>query len=128
MSGKDMIYPSKKEIELGISRSDILMDGIADLCKKYNVKEWEQPYAVLKKQVDVLNQWIRDKLLPLARTDFRLPPEEYDLQLAIYGIDVTPSELAKMGHAAFAEIQEEMSPSHSRSPKSGVSPRTTIGM
>jgi len=110
MAGKDMIYPSKREIELGISRSDILMDGIADLCKKYNVKGWEQPYAVLKKQVDVFNQWMRDKLLPLARTDFRLPPEEYDLQLAIYGIDVTPSELAKMGHAAFAEIQEEMKP------------------
>jgi hypothetical protein len=110
MTGKDMIYPSKSEIELGIARSDILMGGIADLCKKYNLKGWEQPYAVLKKQVDVFNQWMRDKLLPLARTDFRLPPEEYDLQLAIYGIDVTPSELAKMGHTAFTEIQEEMKP------------------
>jgi Bacterial protein of unknown function (DUF885) len=110
MAGKDMIYPSKKEIELGISRSDILMGGIADLCKKYNPKGWEQPYALLKKQVDVFNQWMRDKLLPLARTDFRLAPEEYDFQLAIYGIDVTPSELATMGHAAFTEIQEEMKP------------------
>jgi uncharacterized protein (DUF885 family) len=110
MTGKSMIYPSKKEIELGISRADILMDGIADLCKKYELKGWEQPCGLLKKQVDDFNQWIRDSLLPLARTDFRLPPEEYELQLEKYGIDITPSELAKMGHAGFTEIQQEMKP------------------
>ena len=49
-------------------------------------------------------------VLPKARTDFRLPPEEYALALEHYGIDIPPDQFAAMAHEAFNEIQDEMKP------------------
>ena len=49
-------------------------------------------------------------MLPKARDDFRLPPEEYALNLEDYGIDIPPAQLAAMAHQAFSDIQAEMKP------------------
>ena len=49
-------------------------------------------------------------MLPKARTDFRLPPEEYALNLEDFGIDIPPAQLAAMAHQAFNDIQAEMKP------------------
>ncbi len=49
-------------------------------------------------------------VLPKARTDFRLPPEEYALNLEDYGIDIPPAQLAAMAHQAFSDLQAEMKP------------------
>jgi uncharacterized protein (DUF885 family) len=53
---------------------------------------------------------VKATILPKARIDFRLPPEEYQLNLQGYGIDIPPAEVAKMAHAAFNDIQEQMKP------------------
>ena len=53
---------------------------------------------------------MRANVLPKARTDFRLPPEEYALALEDYGIDIPPSQISTMAHQAFTEIQDEMKP------------------
>ncbi len=106
----NMIYPSKQQMELDLSRNASIMDGIPELCKKFNLTGWEEPYAILKKQVQDYDQWTREHVLSKARTDFRLPAEEYALNLEAYGIDLPPAELAKLAHAAFTDIQEQMKP------------------
>jgi hypothetical protein len=108
IAGKDMIYPSKQKMEIELSRNASVMAGIPELCKKFNLKGWEQPYAELKKQVEAYDQWVRDNVLVKARTDYRLPPEEYALGLEGYGIDISPADLAKQAHAAFTDIQGQM--------------------
>lgn len=110
IKGKNMIYPSKQEIEVGLSRNASMISGIADLFKKYKLTGWEKPYEVLKKQVQEYDQWTRDQVLTKARTDFRLTPEEYALQLEQYGVDIAPDQLAQMAHQAFKAIQNEMKP------------------
>jgi hypothetical protein len=110
MKGENMIYPTKEEIELGLSRNASLITGIADLFKKYNLTGWEQPYAKLHQQVKAYDLWIRTNILPNARKDFRLSDREYALQLEEYGIDIPPARLTTMAHAAFNAIQEEMKP------------------
>ncbi|MCS3736658.1 DUF885 domain-containing protein [Mucilaginibacter dorajii] len=106
----DMIYPSKQQMELDLSRNASIMEGIPELCKKFKLTGWEEPYAKLKKQVEDYDQWTRDNVLIKARTDFRLPPEEYALNLEGYGVDLPPAELAKLAHAAFTDIQAQMQP------------------
>jgi hypothetical protein len=106
--GIEMIYPSKQQMEVALSRNAAIMDGIPELCKKFNLTGWEQPYATLKKQVEDYDRWTRDHVLTKARTDFRLPAEEYALNLEDFGIDIPPAELAKLAHAAFTEIQQQM--------------------
>ena len=110
MEKPGMIYPSKQQMEVILSHNESMVSSIDELFKKYQLTGWEQSYTALKKQLADYDAWIKANVLPKARTDFRLPPEEYALNLEGYGIDIPPAELAKTAHAAFTDIQNEMKP------------------
>ncbi|MDB5112468.1 MAG: hypothetical protein JWR67_3582 [Mucilaginibacter sp.] len=110
MAKPGMIYPSKQEMEVTLARNASVVEGIGGLFKKYQVSGYEQAYAAIKKQLADYDAWVKANVLPKARTDFRLPPEEYKLNLEGYGIDILPAEIAKMAHAAFTDIQNQMKP------------------
>jgi len=110
MKKADMIYPAKQKMEVILSHNGSMVDGIQELFVKYKISGWEEPYAVIRKQLQEYDQWIKDNVLPKGRTDFRLPPDKYKLALEEYGIDIPPAEIAKMAHAAFTDIQEQMKP------------------
>lgn len=105
-----VIYPSKGEIETEMGRNSNYVDGIAALFKKYKLTGWEGPYAKLKVELTEYDAWVTANILPKARTDFKLPPEEYALAFEGYGIDIPPGQLAEMAHAAFTQYQTEMAP------------------
>ena len=105
-----VIYPSKDEVETELGRNSNYVDGIAALFKKYNLTDWNTPYAKLKTELADYDAWVRANILPKARTDFRLPPEEYVLKFEEYGIDIPPAQIAAMAHTAFAQYQAEMAP------------------
>jgi uncharacterized protein (DUF885 family) len=104
------IYPSKDELETDLGRNSNYVEGIPELFKKYKLTGWESAYQKLKVQLADYDTWIRSVILPKARTDFRLPPEEYALAFESYGIDVSPAQIAAMAHGAFSEYQSEMGP------------------
>ena len=106
----NIIFPSKEEVETDLGRNSNYVEGIAALFKKYNLSGWEPAYAKLKAQLADYDTWVRSAILPKARTDFRLPPEEYALAFESYGIDIPPAQIAKMAHAAFTQYQNEMAP------------------
>jgi len=108
MNKADMIYPSKQELEVALSHNADMVTGIQELCIKYKMSGWEETYAVIKKQLEEYDAWVKEKVLPKARVDFRLPPEEYKLALEGYGIDIPPGDLAKMAHATYISIQDQM--------------------
>jgi len=108
MAKPGVIYPAKVEIETEMGRNSNYVEGIATLMGKYKLTGWQEPYATLKQQLTDYDAWVRTTILPKARTDFRLPPEEYALDLQSYGIDIPPEQIAAMAHQAFTEIQGEM--------------------
>jgi hypothetical protein len=108
MAKPGILYPAKAQVETGLKRNGMYQEGIPDLFKKYGLTGWEEPWAKLKAQLTDYDAWVRAQILPKARTDFRLPPEEYALNLEGYGIDIPPAQLAEMAHKAFAEYQAEM--------------------
>lgn len=108
MAKPGMIYPSKTLIETSLTRNQLYIDGIADLCKQYKLTGWEEPYAKLKTQLADYDAWVKSDLLPKARTDFRQPPEVYAMSLEGFGIDIPPAQLAEMAHKSFNEYQAEM--------------------
>jgi Bacterial protein of unknown function (DUF885) len=110
MAKPDMTYPSKGEIETALGRNSNYVEGIAALFKKYELSGWEDAYAKLKVQLTDYDDWIRANLLPKARSDFRLPPEEYALAFEQYGVDISPAAIAEKAHSAFKEYQGEMAP------------------
>lgn len=110
MAKPGAIYPSRTEIETELGRNSNYIDGIAALLEKNKVPGWQEPYAKLKQQLADYDAWVNSNILPKARTDFRLPPEEYSLALLKFGIDIPPDQVAAMAHQAFTEIQNEMKP------------------
>jgi len=110
MAKPGVFYPSRMEIETELARNSNYLDGIAALLKKNDSKDWQEPFAKLKNQLTEYDAWVRTNLLPKARTDFRLPAEEYALRLQDYGIDIPPEQVAAMAHQAFSDIQSEMKP------------------
>jgi hypothetical protein len=110
MAKPGMTYPWKSELETELGRDSNYIEGIAALFKKYQLTGWEDAYAQLKTQLADYDAWVRSDVLPKARKDFRLPPEEYALAFEQYGIDLTPAGIAAQAHAAFREYQAEMAP------------------
>jgi hypothetical protein len=108
MAKPGVLYPARVEIETEMARNSNYIDGIAALMQKYNLTGWQEPFGKLKTQLTDYDAWVRATVLPQARTDFRLPPEEYALALLDYGIDIPPGQVATMAHQAFTEIQGEM--------------------
>jgi len=93
-----------------MGRNSNYRDGIAALMQKYGLKGWQEPFAKLKKQLEDYDAWVRETILPKARNDFRLPSEEYALQLESFGIDIPPDRMALRAHQAFLDLQAEMTP------------------
>jgi uncharacterized protein (DUF885 family) len=108
MAKPGVIYPAKVEMETEMARNSVYIQGIAALMQKYHLQDWEEPFGKLKTQLADYDAWLRTNVLPKARTDFRLPPEEYALNLENYGIDLPQDQLTTMAHDAFTEIQGEM--------------------
>jgi hypothetical protein len=110
MAKRGVVYPARTQIETELSRNSNYLEGIATLLEKYKLSGWQEPYEKLKSQLVEYDAWTRANVLPKARSDFRLPPEEYALNLEDYGIDILPAQLAAMAHQAFSDLQAEMKP------------------
>jgi Bacterial protein of unknown function (DUF885) len=110
MAKPGMVYPARTEIETELGRNSNYIEGIAALLEKYKLTGWQEPYNKLKSQLADYDAWTKTNVLPKARSDFRLPAEEYALNLEDYGIDIPPGQLAAMAHQMFVELQAEMRP------------------
>jgi uncharacterized protein (DUF885 family) len=110
MAKAGVIYPSRTEIETEMGRNANYLEGMASLLRKYKMADWEAPYNQLKAQLTDYDAWTAATVLPKARADFRLPSEEYSLNLEEFGIDIPPGQLTAMAHQAFNDIQAEMRP------------------
>jgi hypothetical protein len=117
-----VLYPSKDEVETELGRNSNYVDGIGVLFNKYGLKGWEDAYAKLKTQLSDYDAWVRQNILPKARTDFRVPKEKYALAFEQYGIDLPPDKIAAMAHTAFSEYQQQMAPLAARVAKANGYP------
>jgi hypothetical protein len=104
-----LLGPAKSRVEKDLSNSAAYLNGIGLLLEKYKIPEYAPVFAKLKEQLNAYNDFVRSEVLPKARTDFRMPPAIYALQLEGFGVDYTPAELERMAHQSFTEIQAQMS-------------------
>jgi Bacterial protein of unknown function (DUF885) len=103
-----VFFPPKTLVENQLDRNPNYLTEIPLLFKKYHLHGWQTAFATLKAQLLDYDAWVRENLLPKARTDFREPPEEYALDLEQNGIDASPREIAARAHAAFEQDQAVM--------------------
>ena len=104
----DRLPPFKDEIERSLSSSDQLIEEISVLFTKYEIKGFEKDYKELVEQVESYENYLRDTILPKARTDFRLPEAIYASNLRDFGVDMPIEELQRRAMVTFKELQTQM--------------------
>ena len=101
--------PSKAQVERGPRRQRAFLDGIPQLFEKYGSPATRRRSRKLKAQIAAYDDFVRQEILPKARTDFRQPPELYAFALR----PVRRRHSARGAReawrtSAFTEIQNEM--------------------
>jgi hypothetical protein len=100
--------PFKDRVERDLANNQTVVAGIGELFQKYGIQGYEAPYAKLKEQLAAYDAFVRQEILPRARTDFRLPPELYAFRLRGVGVDMPVEELVGRADVAFKELQGQM--------------------
>lgn len=103
-----LLGPAKAEVEQDLTTMDSYSTGIGLLLEKYKMTGYQDAYTKLRAELAEYRDFVRTEVLPKARTDFRLPPAVYSVNLANAGVDYTPAELTALAHQSFTEIQNEM--------------------
>ena len=103
-----LLGPAKVEVEKNLENTATYINGIGLLLEKYKIEGYAPALAKLKEQLADYDDFVRKEVLPRARTDFRLPPAIYAINLENDGVDYTPEELKRMAHQSFTEIQSQM--------------------
>ena len=110
MNFPGLLEPSRESVEKNLSNTAAFVNGIGLLFEKYKIRDYQEAYAKLKEQLAGYDDFVRKEVLPKSRKDFRLPAELYTIALQGYGVDYSTSDLVRLAHQSFAEIQNEMKP------------------
>jgi len=108
LGDSSLLGPPRAEVEKNLGNTTFYLDGIEKLFQKYQVAGYEAPCSKLKAQVAAYNEFVKSTILPLSRTDFRLPPELYRSRLKNFGVDMAPEALADRARVSYVEIRNEM--------------------
>ncbi len=103
-----LLGPAKSEVDQDLAQMDQYVAGIGQLFEKYKLSGYQDAYEKLKQQSADYKKFVQAEVLPKARTDFRLPPELYAINLEQVGVDYTPTDLTALAHKTFSEIQQQM--------------------
>ena len=105
-----LIGPYKSRVERDLAADSEIFDGVVELLKQRGVQGSEAVVTKLKEQLSQYDKFVRDEVLPQARTDFRLPRERYLAALEATGVDVSPEELIALAHSGFERTKAEIKP------------------
>jgi uncharacterized protein (DUF885 family) len=107
-SAPDRLPPFKDQLERDLTTSRQYMEEIGALFETYEIRGYQKDYKKLRDQVERYENYLRETILPRARTDFRLPPELYASNLKDYGVDMPVEELQRRALVTFKELQTQM--------------------
>jgi len=103
-----LLRPTRLQVEQALANQATYVAGIRKLFADNKIAGAEQALDAIERQLDAYSAWLRGTVLPQARTDTRLPPELYALQLKGVGIDIPPQQLIQRARLAFMETRAEM--------------------
>ncbi|HEV7491786.1 MAG TPA: DUF885 domain-containing protein [Rhodanobacteraceae bacterium] len=108
MGDKKLLGPFKGQVDQDLSNTASYVDGIRKLYAKYKIGGADKALDALDAQLKDYDAWIKSTVMPLARDDFKLPPELYADNLKNVGLDIAPDDLIHKAELAYAEIRNEM--------------------
>ncbi len=103
-----LLGPYRGQLEKDLANIAQFKQGLEQLFKDSGLTGYEEPLALLNKQLDEYAAWLTKELMPRAREDHRLPEALYADNLKNFGVNVAPNDLIKQAQLGFAQIQFRM--------------------
>jgi hypothetical protein len=100
--------PFKDDLEKDLANGPRFVAGIEQMFQQYGIPGYEEAYGKLKEQLAAYDEFLREEMLPRARSDFRQPEELYQFSLTQYGVDMPVAEMTSRAKVMFRELQNEM--------------------
>ncbi len=106
--GPGKVGPYRGDVEDALDKVDTYVAGIRELFTRYQIEGAGPALDAMERQFADYAEWERSAILPLARDDFRQPPEIYAFALKQYGIDLPPEDLIARARRAFYETRAQV--------------------
>lgn len=108
LADKNLLQPTKIEVEQSLENVDTYITGIEKLFDKYKIAGADEALKTIAGQLREYRDWTRAEVLPKARADARLPEPLYAFQLKGVGIDIDPKLLMQRAQLEFMETRSAM--------------------
>ncbi len=108
LMNKNLMGPVKRKMERDLENTAHYLKGIKDLFDKYKIGGYQEALDQLTIQINSYETFLKEKVMPRARTDFRLPEEIYQDNLKNYGVNMPVDEMVRRARVSFRSIQNEM--------------------
>ena len=99
---KGLTGPWTVQVEQQLANQPRYLSGIRDLFVKSGLEGWQGDLELLESQFEAYAAWVRQSVMPRARTTNRLPDEIYADNLRNFGVRATPRELIELDDEALA--------------------------
>lgn len=100
--------PAKAKLHTSLENVPTYIKGIRELFAQMKIAGAEPALAAMEKQLTEYAAWESAQVMPVAREDFRLPPELYAYRLKRIGIDIDPQLLIQRAEVEFMETRAAM--------------------
>lgn len=100
-----LLGPTQLSVEDSLANATTYVQGIRQLFQKYRISGAEPALKALEAQVADYVKWEKETVLPVARADFKMPPELYAFTLKQWGIDIEPDQLIQSALLEFVETR-----------------------
>jgi hypothetical protein len=105
----ELVWPYEGAVRQHLGNCERYIAGIAELFRASEVRDWQGAHERLAGQLRAHCEWVREAVLPRARSEHTLPRELYAERLRSAGVDLAPEQAISLGMLAFAELREAIS-------------------
>ena len=103
-----LIGPYRGQVESDLDNASRYIAGVHSVFDESGLKGWEEAFAVLQKQLNDYEAWLRKTVLPRARENNTLPPAVYANNLNNFGVTDSPEALIAEAQYSYQLIRSQM--------------------
>jgi len=109
LNKRGLSMPPCSEVNRDLTQSPVVLAEIRSRLQRFEIPEFQPVMAELDRQFAQYHDFIREAMLPKCSPARRIPQELYAFRLRqMYGVQLSPAQLARRARAAFRETQGEM--------------------
>jgi uncharacterized protein (DUF885 family) len=109
LNKRGLSMPPRSQVDRDLTQSPVVLAEVRSRLQRFGIPDYEPVVAELDRQIARYHDFIREAVLPKCPPARRIPQELYQFRLRqAYGVELSPTELARRARAAFRDTRGEM--------------------